>query len=229
MPSGLAAPRLGRGPAGRPSSATSADRQVDVERRPPSEPGDEHRAERRTGRYRKRADPPHSATTCERRSFGKAAEQAGPATTGSIAAAPIPGSAARRPAGPPTGPGRREPSRGRRRASPAKNDRPAAESVGGSAGHDQQRTEHDAVAGDHPGQSPARDRVEKDRSRAGKATLTIERSSEAMNAPRAVTKNTRRLRDAGEPGAMASDGSNWGPPALSRLSCVMELSIWDCV
>ena len=35
---------------------------------------------------------------------------------------------------------------------------------------------------------------ENERSSAGKATLTIERSSEAMNAPRAVTTNTALLR-----------------------------------
>ena len=46
--------------------------------------------------------------------------------------------------------------------------------------------------------SDARDPWEKDRSRAGKATFTIERSSEAMNAPRAVTTNIAVRRPSGD-------------------------------
>ena len=41
----------------------------------------------------------------------------------------------------------------------------------------------------------ARESCEKVRSNAGKATFTIERSSEAMKAPSAVTKKITRLRD----------------------------------
>jgi hypothetical protein len=66
----------------------------------------------------------------------------------------------------------------------------------------------------------ARESPEKVRSRAGKATFTTDRSREAMNAPRAVTANTR-FRAAG---ATGTDGG-WEPV----VSCVIQRTLTDCV
>src|ERR1019366_3987035 len=59
----------------------------------------------------------------------------------------------------------------------------------------------------------------KDRSSAGNATFTIERSSEAMKAPRAVTaKTTRRRLRAWRPAT--------GPASVGSI---MQLNLRDCV
>ena len=58
----------------------------------------------------------------------------------------------------------------------------------------------------------------KERSMAGKATLTMDRSSEAMNAPRAVTTKMVRCRE------VVMAGATW-----STVDSVMLPTLGDCI
>ena len=78
---------------------------------------------------------------------------------------------------------RKAPNRGRTRRG-RRRTRAGSEAVRGAAGGHEQRAEHDAVARDHPGEARPRESWENVRSNAGKATFTIDRSSEAMKAPK---------------------------------------------
>jgi len=66
--------------------------------------------------------------------------------------------------------------------------------------------------------SVARLSWEKECSRAGKATFTMDRSREAMKAPRAVTTKMVRCR------AVVMPGATW-----STVDSVMEPTVEDCV
>ena len=74
---------------------------------------------------------------------------------------------------------------------PPRNDALAAEPVAGAPADDEQRAEHDGVGGDDPRQRRLSSRCGYDASMSGNATFTIERSSDAMNVPRAVTDEHR--------------------------------------
>jgi len=61
-------------------------------------------------------------------------------------------------------------------------------------------------------------------SSAGKATFTIERSREAMKAPRAVTTNTSVRRLLVMPASVAT-GSTMGSPDSGRVSVALAMRI----
>ena len=94
--------------------------------------------------------PPHNATIWERRSSGKAASSR-PSDDGSRAPPRPPAPGDRPPAGGPREPDRTARSQ-REDGQAGEEHPPAAQPVGGPAGRHQQGPEHDAVAGDDPGQ-----------------------------------------------------------------------------
>ena len=165
-----------------------AHRQIHEERRPPAERGDQHGAEGGSGCDSQGADSPPQGDDLRPALFGirlqQQAEGRGQEGRRSDPLQQPPsdqdlharGEAAHR----------RTCAEGRE---PPEEDPSPTQPVSGTSGDDEQCTEHDAVPGDHPGELD-RGSWGNDFSRAGKATLTMERSSEAMKAPRAVTTNT---------------------------------------
>ena len=165
--------------------------------------------------------PPHRATTWERRSLGEGPEEQ-PERGRQHGGRPA---ALDEATGDEQVHRRGQAAQGRAEGEDAQADeeQPAApEAVGAAAGDDEQGGEHDAVAGDDPGQR-GRESWGKECSRAGKATFTIERSSEAMKAPRAVTTNTALLWPKGSGAACCLRSIQFYHETYSRaISCIMQ-------